>query len=94
MIDDGLPCGPSAGHAVRSLGGSFEIVPPCAVCAWRRDMLEGEHLSIVVGNAQPDLMDWARSAQGGGAAAGRPLLVGAHRAAGILEGLRTLGFRD
>jgi hypothetical protein len=57
-------------------------------------MLEGEHLSIVVGNAQPDLMDWARSAQGGGAAAGRPLLVGAHRAAGILEGLRTLGFRD
>lgn len=63
-----------------------------------RDMLEGDHHAVVVGNAQEDLMKWARGAAAGAAAGGGegkgPLIVEGHRAHGILEGLQRLGFRQ
>ena len=54
-------------------------------------MLEGDHLSIVVGNAHPVLLEWAeqRRARGGG----ELLVTRGHRAYGILEGLQRFGFR-
>ncbi len=55
------------------------------------DMLEGHHLSIVVGNAHPVLMDWAAQRQQRGG--GELLVAGAHRAWGILEGLHKFGFK-
>ena len=55
------------------------------------DMLEGEHLSVVVGNAHPVLMDWAATRRQGGA--GQLLVAQGHRAHGILEGLQKWGFK-
>ena len=56
-----------------------------------RDMLEGEHLSIVVGNAHDELMQWARGSPG--ARDGSLLITRGHRARGILEALESFGFK-
>lgn len=62
------------------------------------DMLEGQHLSVVVGNAQPDLRSWAdrrlaQLAADGGGAGGALVVTEGHRAWGILEGLQRFGFK-
>ena len=58
-------------------------------------MFEGENLSIVVGNAQPDLCDWLdeRMPSMGLREDGQPRIIKttATVADGILEGLRTFG---
>jgi hypothetical protein len=58
-------------------------------------MFEGHNLSIVVGNAQPDLVAWldATSASTPPLADGRPRLYRAteHVADGILQGLQHFG---
>lgn len=54
-------------------------------------MLEGHHLSIIVGNAHAELLDWAASQRA--AAAGEMLVARGHRAWGILEGLQAFGFK-
>ena len=51
-------------------------------------MLEGQHRSIIVGNAHPELLEWAASRRGAnGSAAGELHVATGHRARGILEGL-------
>lgn len=49
----------------------------------------GQERGIVVGNARPELLDWVRRNP-----AERLYLARAHRAAGIVEGLRHFGFLD
>ena len=56
------------------------------------DMMEGEHYAIVVGNAQSDLVEWAAEQED--REGGLLVKVREHRALGILEGLKILGFRD
>lgn len=65
------------------------LLPPCL--PQRPDMLEGHHLSIIVGNAHAELLDWAASQRA--AAAGEMLVARGHRAWGILEGLQAFGFK-
>ena len=71
---------------------SFGFLPEetvaCGDSGNDRDMLEGEHHAIVVGNAQPEIMAWAEEET-----EKKPLITKGHRAYGILEGLKTLGFR-
>lgn len=55
------------------------------------DMLEGEHLSIIVGNAHKELLDWAATQRA--AHAGEVYIAQGHRAFGILEGLQRFGFK-
>ena len=54
-------------------------------------MLEGDHRSIIVGNAHPELLEWARTQRAAGT--GELLVTRAHRASGILEGLEQFGFK-
>lgn len=55
------------------------------------DMLEGEHLSIIVGNAHKELLEWAATQRA--AHAGEVYIAQGHRAFGILEGLQRFGFK-
>ena len=63
-------------------------------------MLGGRNRAIVVGNAQPDLVAWVaeqrqREQQSAAGCNGAARLFSAqqHRAAGILEGLESFGFK-
>ncbi|KAL4425696.1 hypothetical protein ABPG75_009712 [Micractinium tetrahymenae] len=56
------------------------------------DMLEGEHKSIIVGNAHPELFAWADARRAAGTA-DELHVAQAHRAQGILEGLQRWGFK-
>lgn len=76
-------------YAREALGFESNQTVACGDSGNDKDMLEGKHHAIVVGNAQPDLMAWARGAQ-----ENAPLVTKGHRAHGILEGLKELGFRD
>lgn len=59
-----------------------------------KDMLSGQNLAIVVGNAQPDLLKWVNDTQlSPGSADGRLLITEEHMARGILEGLQTFGLK-
>lgn len=59
-----------------------------------KDMLSGQNLAIVVGNAQPDLMKWINDTQLKPSDKNARLLVtDAHMAEGILEGLATFGLK-
>ena len=62
-------------------------------------MLGGENRAVVVGNAQPALMDWASaqdncvgSMDAAAACERRMYIAGDSEARGILEGLRAFGF--
>lgn len=78
-------------HVREVLGFLPEETVACGDSGNDRDMLEAAHHAIVVGNAQEDLMAWAKEAQG---KSGAPLVVDAWRARGVLEGLKRLGFRE
>lgn len=54
-------------------------------------MLEGPHRSIIVGNAHPELLEWAASKRGSGA--GELHVAAGHRARGIIEGLEKFGLK-
>ena len=59
-----------------------------------KDMLGGQNLAIVVGNAQPDLVAWVQSLkQVSTGHRQRLLTTESHMALGILEGLQQFGFR-
>ena len=59
-----------------------------------KDMLSGQNLAIVVGNAQPDLLKWVHDTQLDSAANQPRLIVTeAFMASGILEGLQTFGLK-
>ena len=59
-----------------------------------KDMLSGQNLAIVVGNAQPDLLQWVNSTQlRPSDDSPRLLVTNAHMAHGILEGLQTFGLK-
>ncbi|KAL0041523.1 hypothetical protein WJX79_006124 [Trebouxia sp. C0005] len=59
-----------------------------------KDMLSGQNLAIVVGNAQPDLMKWVNETQlDPNAKNARLLITDAHMAKGILEGLASFGLK-
>ena len=59
-----------------------------------KDMLSGQNLAIVVGNAQPDLLQWVKSTQlKPDDKEARLLVTRAHMAHGILEGLQTFGLK-
>ncbi|KAL4859929.1 Fumarylacetoacetase [Chlorella vulgaris] len=82
-------------YARRTLGFAPEQTVACGDSGNDIDMLEGRHRSIVVGNAHPVLLEWAEARQrslAGGAQGGELLVTAAHRAHGILEGLRSFGF--
>lgn len=81
-------------YARKELGFSHQHTVACGDSGNDRDMLEGQHFAVVVGNAQPDLMEWAQSAQNGAKRGKKPLIVEGHRAHGVLEGLQRLGFRE
>jgi hydroxymethylpyrimidine pyrophosphatase-like HAD family hydrolase len=55
------------------------------------DMLEGGHLSIIVGNAHKELLEWAATQRA--AHAGEVYVAQGQRAWGILEGLQRYGFK-
>jgi sucrose-6F-phosphate phosphohydrolase len=78
-------------HVREVLGFDPEETVACGDSGNDRDMLEAAHHAIVVGNAQEDLMAWARESQG---RSGAPLVVDAWRAHGVLEGLERLGFKE
>jgi hypothetical protein len=86
-------------YARRSLGFAPEHTVACGDSGNDVDMLEGDHLSIVVGNAQPDLRAWAEARLrrlGAEQAHGTPpnlIIAHASRAWGILEGLERFGFK-
>lgn len=89
---DILPLRADKGSALEFLRQQWQI-PPVAVVACgdsgndRLLLGSGQHWGIVVGNAHPELLAWYhRDGQA------RHYLAQAHCAAGILEGLRSLGF--
>jgi hypothetical protein len=60
----------------------------------RRPLPAGRNPAIVVGNAQPDLVQWvAQRRREEAGAEGRLLVAQAHEALGILEGLQRLGLK-
>lgn len=77
-------------YAAETLGFAPHQTVACGDSGNDLDMLQSGgqkgHHAIVVGNAQEDLMNWARETKG-------PLIVEGHRAHGILEGLEKLGFK-
>jgi sucrose-6F-phosphate phosphohydrolase len=78
-------------YTAETLGFAPHQTVACGDSGNDLDMLQAggkkdQHHAIVVGNAQEELMAWAREAEG-------PLLVEGHRAHGILEGLEKLGFK-
>ncbi|KAL3162887.1 hypothetical protein ABBQ32_009336 [Trebouxia sp. C0010 RCD-2024] len=59
-----------------------------------KDMLSGQNLAIVVGNAQPDLLKWVNDTQlSPDGADARLVITEQHMARGILEGLHTFGLK-
>lgn len=59
-----------------------------------KDMLSGQNLAIVVGNAQPDLLQWVNDTQlSVQKDRARLLVTTAHMAYGILEGLQAFGLK-
>ncbi|KXZ45571.1 hypothetical protein GPECTOR_53g157 [Gonium pectorale] len=84
-------------HVRRHFGFSVASTVACGDSGNDILMLSGENLAIVVGNAQPDLRQWAQQRQ----ASEAPLPSGKHRmllatkkeALGILEGLEHFGFK-
>jgi sucrose-6F-phosphate phosphohydrolase len=78
-------------YATETLGFAPHQTVACGDSGNDLDMLQSgggkdRHHAIVVGNAQEDLMKWARESK-------EPLIVEGHRAHGILEGLEKLGFK-
>jgi sucrose-6F-phosphate phosphohydrolase len=77
-------------YAAETLGFAPHQTIACGDSGNDLDMLQSggknTHHAVVVGNAQEDLMNWARETKG-------PLIVEGHRAHGILEGLEKLGFK-
>lgn len=86
-------------YARQALGFPPERTVACGDSGNDIAMLEGQHKCIVVGNAQPDLLEWVTARRAAAAAAageGAPfevLLARGHRAWGILEGLEHFGFK-
>lgn len=86
-----LPVTPQALEYVRrTLGFAPEHTVAAGDSGNDIDMLEGDHCSVVVGNAHPVLLDWAATQRKGG---GQLLVARGHRALGILEGLQQWGFK-
>jgi sucrose-6F-phosphate phosphohydrolase len=84
-------------YARAALGFDAAATVACGDSGNDVDMLQGAHHAVVVANAQPDLMEWARgraAAAAGGGGGGAPLVTKAPRAEGILEALQQLGFRE
>ncbi|GIL67509.1 hypothetical protein Vafri_20868 [Volvox africanus] len=85
-------------HVRRHFGFSVASTVACGDSGNDILMLSGENLAIVVGNAQPDLRQWAQQRQ----ASEQPLPSGKQRmllasrkeALGILEGLEHFGFKS
>jgi hydroxymethylpyrimidine pyrophosphatase-like HAD family hydrolase len=99
---DLVPAGAGKLAALEHVRGALCFAPAATVAAGDSgndlDMLRTEgvgHAAIVVGNAQPDLLAWARAEAAAAAAGARagPVLARAPAAAGVLEGLAELGFR-
>jgi HAD superfamily hydrolase (TIGR01484 family) len=99
---DLVPAGAGKLAALEHVRGALGFTPAATVAAGDSgndlDMLRTEgvgHAAIVVGNAQPDLLAWARDEAAAAAAGARagPVLARAAAAAGVLEGLAELGFR-
>ncbi|PSC75747.1 fumarylacetoacetase [Micractinium conductrix] len=84
-------------YARRTLGFEPEQTVAAGDSGNDIDMLEGQHRSIVVGNAHGELRAWAEARHAalasGAASGGELLLVEGHRASGILEGLQRFGFK-
>jgi len=88
-------------YARQKLGFPSERTVACGDSGNDKDMLEGDHHAVVVGNAQPDLMAWASTSRvqrdvtnkKGSGMNGSLVIVEGHKARGILEGLEKLGFR-
>ena len=82
---------------VRSrLGFPHNRTVACGDSGNDKDMLGGDNLAIVVGNAQPDLREWLAEVQhksGSNGAVHRLLAVEGHMANGILEGLGVFGLK-
>jgi len=78
-------------YAAETLGFAPHQTIACGDSGNDLDMLQSggknSHHAIVVGNAQEELMNWAKGTSEG------PLIVDGHRAHGILEGLEKLGFK-
>ncbi|KAL4445901.1 hypothetical protein ABPG77_009100 [Micractinium sp. CCAP 211/92] len=79
-------------YARRKLGFAPEHTVAAGDSGNDIDMLEGQHKSIIVGNAHPELLAWADARRAAGTA-GDLLVTKAHRAYGILEGLQEWGFK-
>ena len=78
------------------LGYSHRQTVVCGDSGNDKDMLSGQNLAIVVGNAQPDLVAWlAEQKQESSNGHGQQRLFRAqqHMALGILEGLQQFGFK-
>ena len=59
-----------------------------------KDMLSGQNLAVVVGNAQPDLLEWVNDTQlNAHEKEPRLVVTNAFMANGILEGLQTFGLK-
>jgi hydroxymethylpyrimidine pyrophosphatase-like HAD family hydrolase len=79
-------------------GFDHEHTVACGDSGNDKDMLGGQNRAIVVGNAQPDLVQWVHDTQqqhssGNGAGPPRLLFTQQHMAAGILEGLESFGLK-
>jgi len=77
-------------HAI-STPHSLPPPPPPPPTPPPPNMLEGRHLSIIVGNAHKELLEWAATQRA--AHAGEVYVAQGHRAWGILEGLQRYGFK-
>jgi sucrose-6-phosphatase len=76
----------------RKLGFSYESTVAAGDSGNDRAMFEGRNRGIIVGNSQPDLLDWLAAQRQQGVDDGRLVLTGKARARGILEGLAHFGF--
>ena len=77
------------------LGYSHKQTVACGDSGNDKDMLSGQNLAIVVGNAQPDLVEWLKEYkdESGNGHQLRLFTAEQHRALGILEGLEQFGFK-
>ncbi|GLC47268.1 hypothetical protein PLESTF_000927300 [Pleodorina starrii] len=85
-------------HVRRHFGFSVASTVACGDSGNDILMLSGENLAIVVGNAQPDLRQWAQQRQASEphlpSGKTRMLLASRKEALGILEGLEYFGFKS
>lgn len=73
-------------------GFSLETTLACGDSGNDILMLSGESLAVVVGNAQPDLQQWADERVRQEGAQERLCIAAKHEAFGILEALEKFGF--